>query len=126
MSYVDEERLLPHQIREVYLRAPHEDDGKPARISIDQVLRVKQVVAAAVDGQAPVEYLRAAERFLTAVVAESGTLRGLTALTIEQAWQDLDRLPIVASPSRGDHHGGDPCRQDRSTHHQDQPRGEHP
>ena len=96
---MDREHLQPHQIREIYLRTPHEDDGKPARITIDQVLRVKQVLAAAVDGQAPVEYLRAAERFLVAVVIESGTLRGLTTLSIEQAWTDLDRLPIVAHPA---------------------------
>lgn len=93
------ERLLPHQIREHYLRAAHQDDGKPARITIDQVLRVQQIVSATLDIGVDTEQLQAVEKFLTAVVAESGALRGHTALNIDETWTALDRLPLEAAPS---------------------------
>ena len=93
------ERLLPHQIREHYLRAPHQDDGKPARITIDQVLRVQQIVSATLDAGVYTEQLQAVEKFLTAVVTESGALRGHTTLDIDETWTALDRLPLEAPPT---------------------------
>jgi hypothetical protein len=35
---------------------------------------------------------------LTAVVAQSGALRGHTTLDIDEAWTALDRLPLEGSP----------------------------
>ena len=95
----DIERLLPHQIREQYLRAAHQDDGKPARITIDQVLRVQQIVSATLHTGVDTDQLQAVEKFLTAVVAESGALRGHTTFNVDEAWTALDRLPLEAAPT---------------------------
>lgn len=91
------ERLLPHQMREHFLRAPHPDDGRPARITIDQVLRVQQIITANLTSGVDTHQLRAVEKFLTAVVAESGRLRGHTTLDVDEAWTALDRLPLEAA-----------------------------
>ena len=88
------ERLLGHQVREAQLRAASPDDGLAARITIDQVRRVQQIITDAVDGTATTEQLCAVEKFLTAVVIGSGHLRGHSPLDIEATWRELDRLPL--------------------------------
>lgn len=102
------ESLQPYQKREHFLRAPHEDDGKPAPITVDQVLRVGQVISGHLETGLDRDHLLAAERFLFAVVIEAGAGRGTTNLTIEDTWTALDRLPLVPAPTTnetGDHSG---------------------
>ena len=79
------------------MRCTRTTASRPASPST-RCCRVQQIVSATLDTGVNTQQLQAVEKFLTAVVAQSGALRGHTTLDIDQAWTALDRLPLEGPP----------------------------
>lgn len=95
----DEWRDLPvRERRERLLRAEHPDDDLPALITVRQLVRIQQIIGGTLTGDDLARSLSAAERYLIAVVSESGRSAGALAYTAADAWEALDRLPLVPPP----------------------------
>lgn len=96
----DYDDLSTEDARERLLRAPHDDDANPAKMTLRQLVRVGQIISVSLGGRDMTGALGDVERFIFAVASESGPGAGTLAVSAAELWADVDRWPLV-----GDHHG---------------------
>lgn len=96
----DYDDLPAEEARERLLRAPHDDDNNPVRMTVRQLVRVGQIIAAAREGRDMTGPLLDVERFICAVASESGPGAGTLASTAAEIWPDVDRWPLLLPPPR--------------------------
>lgn len=90
-------RSPPYEARARLLWARHEDDDLPVQITVGQLTRIGQIIVGAIVGKDMRASLTAVERFIIAVVSESGRrLAGTLAYHVRDAWVYVDRWRLSA------------------------------